>query len=165
VVRSTTRETAYSRAFREIFKFIAGREPERLKIIPQPKVRLSGPVTGTPGGVQNNRPVAGAAVEVFRVVVHLRAATPLGPADAGVGAVVLMSRPRGYFGLPRDVVLLDGKEPTNVKPGVPSDSLTTLRLPAADIGRNIMGLFNEERIVARAWPASENRIAVVELTH
>ena len=76
-----------------------------------------------------------------------------------------MSRPRGYFGLPRDVVLLDGKEPTNVKPGVPSDSLTTLRLPAADIGRNIMGLFNEERIVARAWPASENRIAVVELTH
>jgi hypothetical protein len=95
----------------------------------------------------------------------LRAATPLGPADAGVGAVVLMSRPRGYFGLPRDVVLLDGKEPTNVKPGVPSDSLTTLRLPAADIGRNIMGLFNEERIVARAWPASENRIAVVELTH
>ena len=67
VVRSTTRETAYSRAFREIFKFIAGREPERLKIIPQPKVRLSGPVTGTPGGVQNNRPVAGAAVEVFRV--------------------------------------------------------------------------------------------------
>jgi hypothetical protein len=58
------------------------------------------------------------------------AATPLGPADAGVGAVVLMSRPRGYFGLPRDVVLLDGKEPTDVKPGVPSDSLTTLRLPA-----------------------------------
>jgi len=62
-------------------------------------------------------------------IVHLRAARPLGPADAGAGAVVLMSRPRGYFGLPRDVVLIDGKEPADVKPGVPTDSVTTLRLP------------------------------------
>ena len=50
-------------------------------------------------------------------IVHLRAARPLGPADAGAGAVVLMSRPRGYFGLPRDVVLIDGKEPKDVKSG------------------------------------------------
>ena len=218
------RETAYSpRAFREIFKFIAGREVERLEIIPEPRVKLSGLVTGTPGGVPTNRPVAGATVELFRVapdtgerigpavhssqtatdgrwgpadvdpawpleivltskdqptthfyrspfprssdIMHLRAARPLGPADVGAGAVVLLSRPRGYFGLPRDVVLLDGKEPTDVKPGVPTDSVTTLRLPAADIGRNVVGLFNEERIVARAWPASENRIAVAELTY
>jgi hypothetical protein len=26
-------------------------------------------------------------------------------------------------------------------------------------------MFNTERIVARAWPASENRIAVAELTY
>jgi hypothetical protein len=26
-------------------------------------------------------------------------------------------------------------------------------------------LFNQERIVVRAWPASENRIAVAELTY
>jgi pimeloyl-ACP methyl ester carboxylesterase len=218
------RETAYHpRAFREIFKFIAGREPTRLDIMPEAQVNLSGLVTGTPAGVQTNRPVAGATVEIFRLapdsgmrigaaihssqtgetgrwgpaqvdpswpleivltskdqpithfyrspfprssdIVHLRAARPIGSADAGAGAVVLMSRPRGYFGLPRDVVLLDGKEPTDVKSGVPTDSLTTLRLPAADIGRNIVGLFNEERIVARAWPLSENRIAVVELTY
>jgi hypothetical protein len=218
------RETAYSpRAFREIFKFIAGREPERVAIVPEAQVKLSGLVTGTPGGVQTNRPVAGARVEVFRVaadtgerigaaihssqtgddgrwgavqvdpswpleivltskdqptthfyrspfprssdIVHLRAARPLGPADAGAGAVVMMSRPRGYFGLPRDVVLLDGKEPADVKAGVPTDSVTTLRLSATDIGRSVTGLFNEERIVARAWPASENRIAVAELTY
>jgi pimeloyl-ACP methyl ester carboxylesterase len=218
------RETAYHpRAFREIFKFIAGREPGRLEIVPEAEVKLSGLVTGTPGGVQTNRPVAGATVDVFRVapdtgmrigaaihssqtgddgrwgpaqvdpswpleivltskdqptthfyrspfprssnIVHLRAARPFGPADANAGAIVLMSRPRGYFGLPRDVVLLDGKEPTDVKSGVPTDSLTTLRLPAADIGRNVVGLFNQERIVARAWPMSENRIAVAELTY
>src|SRR5207302_11303798 len=97
-------------------------------------------------------------------IVHLRAARPLGTADAGAGAVILMSRPRGYFGLPRDVVLLDGKEPTDVKPGVPTDSLTTLRLSAGEVGRPVVALFNQERIVARAWPASENRITIAELT-
>jgi Lipase C-terminal domain len=97
-------------------------------------------------------------------IVHLRAARPLGTADAGAGAVVLMSRPRGYFGLPRDVVVFDGKEPTDVKPGVPTDSISTLRLSAAEAGRPVTAVFNEERIVARAWPASEDRIAVAELT-
>jgi pimeloyl-ACP methyl ester carboxylesterase len=216
------RETAYSsRAFREIYKFIAGREPERLEVVAEDEVTLSGLVTGTPGGVQTNRPVADALVEVFRVVpatgerignaihggnteadgrwgpatvdsswsleimltspgsttthfyrspfprssdvVHLRAARALTPADSG--AVVIMSRPRGYFGLPRDVVLLDGKEPTDVKPGVPTDSATTLNLPAGGVGRAVTALFNEERIVARAWSAAENRIAVAELTY
>jgi hypothetical protein len=98
-------------------------------------------------------------------IVHLRAARPLGSADAGAGAVVLMSRPRGYFGLPRDVVLLDGKQPADVKSGVPTDSITTLRLPATELSRPVVALFNQERIVARAWPASENRIAVAELTY
>src|SRR6267154_2879294 len=218
------RETAFHpRAFREIYKFIAGREPERIAILPEAEIRLSGLVTGTPGGVQTNRPVTGASVEIYRVspdtgeriggpvhasqtgadgrwgparvdpswyleialtsagsvtthfyrspfprssdVVHLRAARPLGPADAGAGAIVLMSRPRGYFGLPRDVVLLDGKEPADVKSGVPTDSVATLRLSAAETGRAVVALFNQERIVAHAWPASENRIAVAELTY
>jgi pimeloyl-ACP methyl ester carboxylesterase len=218
------RETAFSpRAFREIFKFIAGREPDRLAITPEADVRLSGLVTATPGGVQTNRPVPNASVEVFRVspdsgerigsaiyasptgadgrwgpakvdstwyleivltsagsatthfyrspfprssdIVHLRAARPLGPADAGAGSVVLMSRPRGFFGLPRDVVLFDGKEPADVKPGVPTDAVATLRLSAAEAGRPVVALFNAERIVARAWLASENRIAVAELTY
>jgi hypothetical protein len=218
------RETAYSaRAFREIYKFIAGREPERIAIMPETTVRLSGLVTATPGGVQTNRPVTGASVEVYRVspengeriggsihtsqtgadgrwgpvtadrswyleivltsagsttthfyrspfprssdIMHLRAARPLGPADAGAGAVVLMSRTRGYFGLPRDVVLFDGKEPADVKTGVPVDSVSTLRLSAAEVGRPVAALFNLERIVARAWPASENRMAIAELTY
>ncbi|MBT1511383.1 hydrolase [Bradyrhizobium sp. SRL28] len=218
------REVAFHpRAFREIYKFIAGREPSRIEIVPEAEVKLSGLVTGTPGGVQTNRPVSGATVEIYRAsadsgerlggpihssqtgadgrwgpaqvepswyleivlasagsptthiyrspfsrssdVVHLRAARPLGPADAGAGAVVLMSRPRGYFGLPRDVVLIDGKEPRDVKSGVPTDSTATLRLAAEDVGRPVVAIFNTERIVTRAWPASENRIAVAELTY
>src|SRR3954467_2857592 len=62
------RETAFSpRAFREIYKFIAGREPDRVAIVPETEVRLSGLVTGTPGGIQTNRPVTGASVEIYRV--------------------------------------------------------------------------------------------------
>jgi hypothetical protein len=218
------RETAYSpRAFREIYKFIAGREPDLIAIAPEVGVKLSGLVTGTPGGIQTNRPVTGASVEIYRVspetgeriggavyttqtasdgrwgpaqvdpswylefvltaagsttthfyrspfprssdIVHLRAARPLGPADAGAGSVVLMSRPRGFLGLPRDVVLFDGREPADVKPGVPTDSVSTVRLSAADAGRPVAALFNQEKIVVRAWPASENRIAVAELTY
>jgi pimeloyl-ACP methyl ester carboxylesterase len=218
------RETAYHpRAFREIYKFIAGREPSRIEIVPEAEVRLSGLVTATPGGVQTNRPVGGATVEIFHVspdsgerlggpihssqtsadgrwgpakvdpawylemvlttpdapithfyrspfprssdIVHLRAAKALGPADAGAGSVVIMTRPRGYFGLPRDVVLFDGKEPADVKAGVPTDSASTLRLPAGEVGRPVVTLFNQERIVARAWPAAENRIVMAELTY
>src|SRR5437868_7449108 len=176
------RETAFHpRAFREIYKFIAGREPDRITIAAEAEIKLSGLVTGTPGGVQTNRPVAGASVEVYRVspdggeriggavhasktgadgrwgtaqvdpswyfeivltsagsttthfyrspfprssdIVHLQAARPLGQADTGAGAIVIMSRPRGYFGIPRNVVLFDGKEPADVATGVPSDSM------------------------------------------
>src|SRR3954469_20479661 len=39
----------HPRAFREIYKFIAGREPARIAIAPEQSVRLSGLVTGTPG--------------------------------------------------------------------------------------------------------------------
>lgn len=218
------REVAFhSRAFREIYRFIAGREPSRIEIVPETEVRLSGLVTATPGGVQTNRPVGGAAVEIYRVspdsgerlggpihssqtgadgrwgpakvdpgwhlelvlaspgapithfyrspfprssdVVHLRAAKAPGPADAGAGSVIIMTRPRGYFGLPRDVVLFDGKEPADVKAGVPTDSTATLRLSPAETGRPVVAIFNHERIVARAWPASENRIVMAELTY
>ena len=40
-----------------------------------------------------------------------------------------------------------------------------LRLPAAEIGRPVTALFNQERIVARGWPAAENRITIAELTY
>jgi len=217
------RETAFSsRAFREIYKFIAGREPERIAIVPEGEVSLSGLVTGVPGGVPTNLPVADASVEIYRVspdsgermgdaihasktgadgrwgpvkvqpdwylefvlgtpgspithiyrspflrssdVVHLRAARPLSAAESGAGAIVTMSRPRGYFGLPRDIVLLDGKTPTDVKSGVPTDWTTTVRLAKSELGRPVVAMFNDERIVARAWPASQNRVSIAELT-
>lgn len=87
------REVAFHpRAFREIYKFIAGREPVRIAIVPETSVKLSGLVTGAPGGVPTNRPVAGATVDVFRVdpdtgsarVVRCTPQRPL-PTAAGAG--------------------------------------------------------------------------------
>jgi len=95
-------------------------------------------------------------------IVHLRPGRPLGAPDQGSEAIVMMSRPRGYFGIPRDVVILDGKELDDVKSGVPTDSTTTLRLTSfAD--RAIVGEFNLERVAARPWPARENHISIIEL--
>jgi hypothetical protein len=55
------------------------------------------------------------------------------------------------------------KRRTGMSPVALVDSISTLRLP--DAGRPVIALFNQERIVARAWPASENRMAVAELTY
>jgi pimeloyl-ACP methyl ester carboxylesterase len=83
--------------------------------------------------------------------------------DADAAAVIRMDRPRGYFGLPRDVVLLDGKEPADIPHGVPAAWHTTLRLPVLE-DRPIVGEFNEERIVGRPWPAKEGHMTILELT-
>jgi pimeloyl-ACP methyl ester carboxylesterase len=218
------RETAFHpRAFGEIYKFIAGREPQQLSVTQEPQPVLDGLVTGLPGGTPTNRPLSAARVEVYRIspqtgerigaeiyrrvtdadgqwgpltvdptwflefmieaaehptthiyrspflrsstLVHLRPGRPLGQADAGAGAVVLMSRPRGYFGIPRDVVLFDGVEAKGITPGVPTDSIATLRLAASEVGRPVTAAFNEEKLVARPWAAAENRIAIAELTY
>ncbi|MGG5809655.1 hydrolase [Falsiroseomonas sp. CW058] len=219
------REVAYHwRAFREQFRFIAGREPATLAVTAEAEPVLDGLVTSTRGGPATNRPVTGAVVEVWRVhpataerigeeplhrettgadgswgpvtvapdwslefviaapdhpvthsyrgpyprssdVVHLRPARPLTAAEReSGGGVLLFTRPRGYFGIPRDVVLVDGRQPPELRPGVAIAATATLRLPAAELGRPVPCIFNEERVVARAWPAAENRIAVAELT-
>ncbi|MGH8688646.1 MAG: twin-arginine translocation pathway signal [Burkholderiales bacterium] len=93
-------------------------------------------------------------------VVHLR---PLqfahGEADAG--SVVSISRPRGYFGLGRDDILLDGRVPPGIPPGVPSASVAKLLLPPGP-PRAVPSHFDGERITMRSWPAKEGHIAVAE---
>jgi pimeloyl-ACP methyl ester carboxylesterase len=83
--------------------------------------------------------------------------------DASAVAVIRMDRPRGYFGLPRDIVLLDGQEPADIPHGVPTAWHATLRLPAVE-DRPIVGEFNEERIVGRPWPAKDGHYTILELT-
>src|SRR5262245_52042536 len=62
------REVAFHpRAFREIHKFITGREPGRLDIAVEAQVTLDGLVTGFPAGAPTNRPLGDANVEIYRV--------------------------------------------------------------------------------------------------
>jgi pimeloyl-ACP methyl ester carboxylesterase len=92
-------------------------------------------------------------------VVHLRP-EPYAKADEGAAAVVVMSRPRGYFGVGRDKFSLDGKVPPGITDGVPA--VSAARLPFDAGSRTVMAVFNNETIAARTWPAKDNHIAVAE---
>ena len=96
-------------------------------------------------------------------IMHLRPSRPLAATEHGAGSVTVFSRPRGYFGLPRDILIFDGREPADVKSGVPTDSVTTLRMPEFK-DRPVVCDFNAERIVCRPWPAQDGHMTIAELT-
>lgn len=92
-------------------------------------------------------------------VVHLRP-QPFAKGDAAAGAIVIMSRPRGYFGVGRDKFSLDGKVPPGIPDGVPSAS--TGKLPFDANPRTVLAVFNNETIAVRTDPAKDGHIAVAE---
>ena len=97
-------------------------------------------------------------------VVNLRAER-LAEADKDAVAVVTLTRPRGYFGVPRDRIDLDGKSPPA---GIPAGvaGIATAKLKLADSpGRAVAGEFNGERIAGRAWPAAGNHFVLLELQY
>jgi hypothetical protein len=92
-------------------------------------------------------------------VVHLRP-EPFAKGEEGSGAVVVMSRPRGYFGVGRDKFSLDGKVPPGITDGVPAISVGRLTFDAGP--RTVLAVFNNETVPARTWPAKDNHIVVAE---
>ena len=99
-------------------------------------------------------------------IVHLRPERLPGEAERDAGAIVSLSRPRGYFGLPRDTVLLDGAPAPGIPPGVAGVSTSRLKL-ADGAPRPVVGDYRSgaiaERIVGRTWPARERHVTVLEL--
>jgi len=94
--------------------------------------------------------------------VQLRAER-IADADRDAKSVVTLVRPRGYFGVPRDDVSLDGKNPPGGVPsGVPVASTAKLKV-LDEANRAVVGAFNGERIVGRAWPVADNHIVFLEL--
>jgi hypothetical protein len=94
--------------------------------------------------------------------VHLRP-QPFAKGDEAAQAIVIMSRPRGYFGVGRDKFSLDGKVPPGINDGVPGTS--TGKLPFEAKPRTVVAIFNNETIPARTWPVKDNHIAVAEFTN
>jgi pimeloyl-ACP methyl ester carboxylesterase len=88
---------------------------------------------------------------------------PFGKGDDQAGAVVIMSRARGYLGVGRDKFSLDGKVPPGINDGVPGAASGKLSFDAAP--RTVMAVLNTETIAARTWPAKENHIVVAEFTN
>jgi triacylglycerol lipase len=93
-------------------------------------------------------------------VVHLRP-EPFVKADEGAAAVVVMTRPRGYFGVGRDKFSLDGKVPPGITEGVPAVASGRLSFDSAG-PRTVLAVFNNETVAARAWPTKQNHIVVAE---
>jgi hypothetical protein len=97
-------------------------------------------------------------------IVNLRPER-LAEADRQALSVVTLTRPRGYFGVPRDRIALDGKSPpAGIPPG--TAGVSSAKLVVTDlVGRPVVASFNDERIVGRAWPAAENHVVLLELLH
>ncbi len=93
-------------------------------------------------------------------LVHLRPAR-IADADKGAASVITMTRPRGYFGLGRDRMSLDGKPPPGVPPGVAGVADAKLRLNEPSV-RAVAAEFNGERIVVQSWPVKENHVVIAE---
>ena len=81
--------------------------------------------------------------------------------------MVTFVRPRGYFGLPRDRIVLDGQSPP---PGIPSGvaGVASSRLALSDTtSRPVVGEYQSgaisERVVGRVWPAADNHLTTLEL--
>ena len=93
-------------------------------------------------------------------IVHLRPAN-LAKGEETAGSVVMINRPRGYFGHGRDTFLLDGKVPPGINEGVPGVSAGKLLLPDGPL-RAVPARFNDETMTLQNWPAKDNHIVIGE---
>lgn len=223
------RETSFSpAAFAATYRFITGREPATLDIVPEERVVLSGKVSGlgvsstdpASGNFANNLPLPGARLEVYAIdaatgarqgpavhsqaigndgawgpfqaargapyefvltaagyatthiyrspfprsssVVHMRPER-IPETDRSGPALVIMTRPRGYFDPGRDRMAFDGQSPP---PGaVPGAGVSSSRLKPSGPQRAVVAEFNGEKVVGRTWPTASNEVTVLELTY
>ena len=92
-------------------------------------------------------------------VVHLRP-QPIAKSDEAAGAIVMMTRPRGYFGVGRDKFSLDNKVPPGINDGVPGTASGKLPFDAGP--RAVVAVLNNESITARTWPLKDGHISIAE---
>ncbi len=97
-------------------------------------------------------------------VINLRPER-IAPADRDASAVVIFTRPRGYFDAERDTMRFDGQA---ALPGVPPRgsgvSSSKIKL-TSEAPRSVAGEFNGERVAGQTWPAAQGNITLLELTY
>lgn len=97
-------------------------------------------------------------------VVNLRPER-VATAEQDAKALVIFTRPRGYFDAQRDTMRFDGQ---STLPGVPPRgagvSSSKLKL-SADAQRSVTAEFNGERLAGLSWPLAQGHVSVLELTY
>lgn len=84
-------------------------------------------------------------------------------ADRAGPALVIMTRPRGYFDPARDRMSFDGASPP---PGaLPGAGISSSRIKPTGPQRTVVAEFNGERVVGRTWPTGNDEVSVLELTY
>ncbi|HET8746146.1 MAG TPA: alpha/beta fold hydrolase [Ramlibacter sp.] len=223
------RETAFSpAAFGVMWRFLTGKAPATLQVVPEERVVVSGKVTGSgvsstdpaSGAFPNNLPLPGAKLEVYAtdpatgerrgdavLTQTVGADGAWGPLQARPGtpyefvlsapgystthiyrnpfprssaivhlrpdriaiferraiALVMLTRPRGYFDPQRDKIVFENRTPP---PGVvPGAGVSSSRLQLLEAGKPVHAQFNGEKIAGRTWPVVNNEVAVLELTY
>jgi hypothetical protein len=77
---------------------------------------------------------------------------------------VRLTRPRGYFGWPRDVVLLDGREVAERREGIASIAVANLRLPGMRLAAPCRPCSTRRASWRVPCPCPRNRISIAEMT-
>jgi triacylglycerol lipase len=94
-------------------------------------------------------------------LIHMRPGR-VADADKDAASVVTMTRPRGYLGIGRDDMSLDGvSPPPGLAPGVAGIATAKLKLNETAV-RSVVATLNGERIAVRSWPLKENRVVFAE---
>ncbi|AMW05929.1 alpha/beta fold hydrolase [Gemmatimonas phototrophica] len=96
-----------------------------------------------------------------RVVNFRLPSLPAGKKDS---TSVLITRPRGYFGVGRDTVQFDGAAARGITPGVPSVD-RAIRWFATDSSRTVVTRVNGETIVVRTRPDDKRRLVLAEFLY
>jgi hypothetical protein len=98
-------------------------------------------------------------------ILHMRPER-LASADRNSQAMVIFTRPRGYFDASRDQIALDGKTdiPGVVKGVSAGNSTARIRIPETP-QRAVSAEFNGEKLIGLTWPASQGHVTVLELTY
>ncbi|MGA2549268.1 MAG: twin-arginine translocation pathway signal [Burkholderiaceae bacterium] len=86
--------------------------------------------------------------------------------DLDAQSIVMMVRPRGYFGAQRDTMSLDGQPLAGINGPVPgvSSSKIAVTSPSPTAPRTVIAQFNQERIAVLAWPTAQGHFVIAELS-
>jgi len=93
-------------------------------------------------------------------IVHLRPYLPTKD-DPKEGALVVVSRPRGFFDIGRDRLVIGGQK-VDGEPDIPHEN--TLRAVGPEGPQIPMQVvYNNERLTGLTWPIAERRVTLIEL--